>query len=1161
MGTVKFFHFGLLLAAFAAFSWAQEYRASVSGTVSDPTGAAIAGAKVTVTDILKNTRTEVTTNGVGFYSAPFLLPSKYKVVVEAGGFKKYVREDIVLGVNDKLGLDVALEVGALADSVTVTGEAAMLQTETASRGGVVEQRLVQDMPNNGRNMFQVVFTMPGVYKPSTSQGNSFDIGSGIGNANPQINGSSQGSNGRAWNTEMLVDGLADNRATKEIVNVPALELVQEIQVLTSSYDAAYGHTGGGVVSIITKSGTNDFHGVLFDRVTDNKWRANTWVENYLARTKSISRLHNYGFLATGPMIIPKLFNGKDHLFFTLSWDKSPRDAKYFQYSTFPTAAMKNRDFSGLKGAGGQQVVIYDPTSTKLDSSGKYLRTPFANNAIPAGLVDPVGAKMVSYYPDPNITGGGVTGMERDYLNEGTQHDMTAQWSGRLDLRLNEKHSFFGRFTVTDQHRDGAYRFGALSPAESDRDKRADQGRQASFDWTAMLSPTTTWSLRGGFARFEETAGSDRNRNFDPTTFGWPSSLVNQFASKHFPGISYGFYQNQGAGTIDDLNASNTYTLIPAVGKVYRSHVMKIGGEIRDYQLNRLTVGLPSGNLSFAKSWTQQNALTADAFSGDEIATALLGYMGGQYEVPIAPSYSYQYWVAYFQDDWKVTRRLSLNLGLRWDMETPPVERYNRMLSGFAFNQPSPIAAAAKSAAGVENCPACSNLIGGPLFAGVSGNPRGAFDSDRNNFQPRIGAAYQINSKTVLRGGYGLYYTAISASEAGGSTGFSRTTPIQTSVDGLIPTVKASNPLAGGSLLQPIGSTQGLSTNLGLGMGLSYLPRSLPKSHMISAGIQRELPWAINLDASFVGNYSSGLPIGIGLNFIPTTQLGQASSFYTTQVTNPLKGLVPNNTTLNAATVTRQSLMVAYPHFPLSLSNVPIGRNRYDSFQLQGKRRFSAGLTFQVNYMVSKTLEQLQLLNSQDVNLTDYSASVLDKRLTPFDIPQRLALIGVWDLPFGKGRPFGNKLPYAVNLLFGGWSLGWNVTHQSGFPVDFPNAAPLQAKSAKLSSSERNPFRWFDTSLFPKVAGPAPFTLRNFPTRFPDVRFMDLDTWDLNLAKDFPILERLKGQLRVNAINAMNHPFLTQMASTSVTASNFGQLNVTSQGNPPRSISFDFRLIF
>jgi hypothetical protein len=330
--------------------------------------------------------------------------------------------------------------------------------------------------------------------------------------------------------------------------------------------------------------------------------------------------------------------------------------------------------------------------------------------------------------------------------------------------------------------------------------------------------------------------------------------------------------------------------------------------------------------------------------------------------------------------------------------------------------------------------------------------------------------------------------------------------------------------------------------------------------MISAGFQRELPAATTLEASYVANISTGLPVDFGLNFIPATQLGQASSFYTARVTNPFSGLLPNNTALNGATITRSSLMVAYPHFPVTLTNVPIGRNRYDSMQLQVRRRFGSGLTFQVNYMISKTLEQLQVLNPQDADLTDLSKSTLEKRLTPFDIPQRLAVIGVYDLPFGKGRKFASGMPYVVNLVLGGWTLGWNVTHQSGFPIDFPNAAPLEARSAKLPVDQRDVFRWFDTSLFPRVAGPAPFTLRSFPTRFPDVRFMDLDTWDLNLSKDIPIIERVRGQIRVNAINALNYPYLTAMASLNVTQSNFGQLAI-SQGNPPRSISFDFRLLF
>ncbi len=243
-----------------------------------------------------------------------------------------------------------------------------------------------------------------------------------------------------------------------------------------------------------------------------------------------------------------------------------------------------------------------------------------------------------------------------------------------------------------------------------------------------------------------------------------------------------------------------------------------------------------------------------------------------------------------------------------------------------------------------------------------------------------------------------------------------------------------------------------------------------------------------------------------------------------------------------------------------MTNVPIGRNRYDAMQLSIRRRFNKGLTFQVNYNASKTLEQLTFLNTQDQDINQPGNSRLHKRLTPFDVPQKLSLVGVYELPFGKGRRFGGGMPWIADFLFGRWTLGWNITKQSGFPIDFPNAAPLQARSAKLPEKERSVFRWFDTSLFPKVAGPAPYTLRDFPTRFPDVRFMDLTSWDFNLSKDFPIKERARAQLRVDAINVGNTPFITEIQSLNVAALNFGQLQFR-QRNNPRTLYVDLRLLF
>ena len=315
-----------------------------------------------------------------------------------------------------------------------------------------------------------------------------------------------------------------------------------------------------------------------------------------------------------------------------------------------------------------------------------MRTPFTGNRIPADRFDPVGVKMLSFYPLPNVTGGGPSGTERNLMNSGIQNDMTAQWSGRLDFRLNPTHAFFGRYTVTDQLRNGANRFGPASPAEPERTIRGDGGRQFSFDWTATLSPTTTWNLRAGFARFEERSGSHLSKNFDPLELGWPASLVNQFAARNYPLINFGFYQAHGTD-VETLNAFDTCTIQPSLGRVVRSHVMKFGAEFREYQANRLTRGLASsGNLAFGRGFTQADPLRADALSGDEIATLLLGYPTGLFEIPVAPAYRYRYHVLFFQDDWKVTPKLALNLGLRWDYESPPVERYDRMLRGFAFDQ-------------------------------------------------------------------------------------------------------------------------------------------------------------------------------------------------------------------------------------------------------------------------------------------------------------------------------------------------------------------------------------------------------------------------------------------------------------------------------------------
>jgi len=465
----------------------------------------------------------------------------------------------------------------------------------------------------------------------------------------------------------------------------------------------------------------------------------------------------------------------------------------------------------------------------------------------------------------------------------------------------------------------------------------------------------------------------------------------------------------------------------------------------------------------------------------------------------------------------------------------------------------------RSAAGASNCPACANLTGGLLFAGSSGNSRYAWDPYRLDFEPRIGAAFTVNDKTVLRGGFGIYH--LGAGDLPTTNGFSSTTSVVSSLDGgLTPAVSMSNPFPNG-LIAPVGRSLGLSTFLGSNVSFG-LPSFRPAAaYQVSFGVQRMLPAGFMLESSYVGNYTHGLQVTAAYNFIPSSQLGQPSSYYLQAVSNPFAGLLPNNASLNGATIPLQNLMYAYPQFSgVSGAEIPIGTTRYDGWQNVVTRRFRGGLTLIGSYTVSKNLERLQFLNAQFFNPANPSQSTLDHRLTPFDIPQRLTVEGTWAIPVGHGKRFGSTMPKPVNFVVGNWLLSATMTQAKGYPIDFPNAAPLSAQSGKLPSDQQSFYKWFNTALFPKVAGPAPFTLRNFPSRFPDARFMGVHNFDMALSKNFPIHERLRVEMRADFINLLNHPFLTSMASLDVTSPSFGQLNL-SQNNEPREIYLQLKVRF
>jgi len=1135
----------------AASGLAQESRATLSGLVTDPGGAPVPNARVTVRSTTRNTVSDGETNETGRYLVQFLLPGAYQVAIERQGFRKAVRDNLTLQAADRVSLDVSLELGAVAESITVTGEALQLQTETATRVATIEQKFIDNIPTSGRNLFQFQYTLPGVYKASNYWGD-FELYA-FGNINGvSING------GRRQENETLIDGLPTTLGDRGVAYVPALQSVEEVSVVSNTYDAQYGRIGGGVTAINLKSGTNSYHGQLFHFLENDKLYAATWIDNALGRRRTPFKQNTPGFELDGPIRIPKLVDGRNKLFFMISLEALRERNPGLQVRKMPTAAEKGGDFSTLRNNANQPVIVYDPTT----------RRPFAGNRIPQSRINPVSSRVAAFLPEPNRPPLGLD-------NEGNYALVTAarngydSWNGKLDYRPTSKASFSFRYAQTPWSNFARIVWGN-NPAEPSPEAPSTRvSRTWASDLTYTLSPTMVFNVRAGLARFEGFGGNIFGGGYDPRQLGFPDRLVSQFTAIQFPRFTLGTYTDAGADRTTSYSANDNYSLQPTLNWIRGTHSVKMGGDFRRYHRNTLNPGSASGAYNFDKRWTQADPLRGDALSGNEFASFLLGVPSAGYvDRNIDSAYRNHYFAGFVQDDWKLTRNLTINLGLRWDYETPITERYNRMIRGFAFDQASPLRAGGL------------NLRGGLVFA--DGSNRGAFLGDRNNWQPRVGVAWHFRPKWVMRGGYGLSFLGQSAN--GSDAGFSRRTPLIATTDNVNPAVTLSDPfplsLYPQGLLQPIGNSLGLATNLGQGVGAQFLDRPLPYSQQFSFGLQRELPFGFVVDASYSGNITGKLPVGLALNYIPDAELqrlpvAQRAAFFNAQVPNPMAGQLPGSA-FNGATIPRQQLMFAFPQFAnVSISDVPIGRQRYDSLQMKATRRFSSGLAMQVAYTVSKALERTNVLNAQDISLGNLLNTALEKRMVEFDTPQNLAVVSSYELPFGTNRRWGSGWNRVARGVLGNWNVNFQYVYRSGLLFDFPNAAPLTARSARFNHGQRDDLArkngrsefdplqdvFFDTALFP-TQRQAPFTLRDFPTRFPDVRSKSLNVGELSISKDFILHKErnIRFQFRADAQNAFNFPWFSRIQSVDVTNSRFGYLN-SSARTEPREIILAAKILF
>jgi hypothetical protein len=1169
----------LLAAAAAAVSavyvsdaHAQEARGAITGRVTDSSGAAVPGATVTATNLTTNLAVSAVSDAAGSYNLLYLPPAQYSVVAELAGFKKVAHTGIEVRVADRLTLNFKLEPGELRETVEVTASTPLLEASTGSAGQVIDSKRIQLLPLSDGNPFVLSRLAPGVaYTGDLKFSRPFD------NAGT----SSITADGAPGNNEFTIDGTPNLIHGRRVGYVPPSDAVEEFKVETATYDAQQGHSAGANVNVAMKSGTNKLRGTLYEFYRDEKLSANDFFLNKAGRERAPLDYNRFGASLGGPIVLPG-YNGRDKTFFFLSYegifDEFPEPGQF----TVPTDAMRRGDFSALLSQG---IVIYDPLTAVRRSDGRIERRPFPGNIIPANRISPIAQAYLNLYPSPNQPGDAQG--RNNFIGPNGRGDDFHALSGRVDHRLSDKHRFFLRYSWNDRVENRGNWTGVVGGVKPTGNFLYRVNHNATYDHIYTRSASTLLNLRFGFSRFEEPNVRQHEGLFDPKSLGFSSSTAGLFGSASYVPR----FEISGMSALGDslggARYTNVYSVQPTLTKIVGSHNVKLGYDFRVHQDNNRNPGHAAGRYDFAQNFTRQLDNSPSAPVGQGFAAFLLGQpTGGLIDRNASRANQSYYNGIFVQDDWRVSPKLTLNLGLRYDYETPITERFDRTVRNFDPNAASPIAAAARAAYAANPIPeiaaAAFQVQGGLTFP--TGGERSQYKSDKNNIQPRVGFAYQLDDKTVVRGGWAIY-TVPNLLETFDQSGFSQATNLVPTLDtGLTFAANLANPFPNG-VAEPPGASLGAGTFLGRGLGDQvFLPGAVRKNEMSmrwSIGFQRELPGQWVFEASYVGNRGYDLTTSmadgtnvrayVDVNAVPARYLStspvrdaNAINFLTANVANPFRGLMPG-TGMDGATVQRQQLLRPYPQFTNVRTERREGESSYQSAQFRLEKRFTGSYTVLLGYTWSRFRDKSILLNPTDAAPQDYLAAG--------DIPHRLVTSAIWELPFGSKRRF--DLGKAGNALFAGWSVQGIFNLQSGRPLNFGNVY-FNGDPSKLKANYDDPDRIFDTSGFyfndaavqrNGVVDPAlqradqrirlANNVRTFPLR-PGMRGPAYYFLDYSLIKTIQFTEDVKLQLRFEAINGLNHPVFNN-PNTDPTNSNFGKS--TGQFNIPRNYQLGVRLFF
>ena len=1144
-----------LLMLLAGRVHAQSFQGGLRGAVRDAQGV-IPGANVILTNSATKIARETTTNDVGEYTFPNVVPGTYRVQVSVSGYKKYEREGLTIATQQFVTLDTVLEVGAIEEAVTVTGASPLIDTSTASQGTVIDRTQLEALPTPGRNASLMAVTMPTV----VSSGNT-----GFNRQNAQSGATtvSIGGGGVRANNYIL-DGIPITDLTNRASVAVSIEALEEMKVQVHTYDAEMGRTGGGVFNSTAKSGTNQFHGSAFYRTQPTS----LLQQNFFLRDKPIadqySRIPGYG--VGGPI-------KKDRTFFWTSME-GDRGLLGHNFSVnFPTNRERAGDFSQTLDRTGRLIVIYDPLTTRTDpATGTQIRDPFPGNIIPSNRINPVGRNIANYMPKPTID---QSNQSPNYLNDNPTKDEALQWSAKVDHRLSEKNSLSALYVWARTGEDGDCWYDTEHLAACPMFRLDRKIHVIGLNDNYVVNNTTVMSLRFGWNRFDDSTALPNP--FDPPALGFSPSYLSAVPGKKFPAVNLGDFGNMGFTPRNDRYFSS-YAVSGLLSKLIGRHSVKMGADYRRIGVHGLPYGEESGSFTFNKQFSQgPNPLSPVSASGSTIADLLLGYPSdGSVSIPQPFDLFTNYSSGYIQDDFRVSSKLSVNFGLRIERETGIQEVNNRITVAFDQSAVSPLNAVVKIA-GLDT------LRGGLIYAGVDGAPVRQGNQPAVEAAPRAGIAYSITNKTVLRAGYGLFWAPWNYPSPNttnyGQLGFTGVSTVQQNT--LVPIASIDNPFPNG-LNQPVNASRGLLSGVGGNIDFVDQNKGASRVQQYSVDLQRELPGNMAVSIGYTGAKGDHLSYGgtndavININQLDPKYFALGSSL-TQLVPNPFFGVTAAGALATQANVQRGQLLRPFPQFLNVLAHqVSGGRSRYDAVITEFNKRVTGWWGGRASYTYSR------LMDNQFGQSNYYSSTGnIENNYDPdheysygaIDVPHKLVVAPIVLLPFGSGKRFLNRTGW-VDQLVGGWTISMVATRESGFPMAItqspnnsglfgsfqrPNVVSGVAGQATTDITAQLAVNLNDNQYLSTTAwsqAPA-FTFGNAPRTDGNVRTPPRNQINVAFGKHIKTGGRTEGEFRAELLNATGNPLYQAIPST-FGLGTFGQARLLAGYMRVTALTFRFR---